>query len=274
VKLLSYWPLLPFIFGVYAVAGLIYSVIFPTWSDTGHETELFHLVLGVLPRIGLLFVAGTLVDILGRRINAIIGAVMIGAGFMLVGLLGGVVQDISAHAFIIGGFAFLDVFVWTVLGDISSTRRVSLYYGAGLALNTFAIFLGVLLGDRVMSLAGRTEILTVELAGLLSFLSLACVPALTETLRRSWAVVPLGDEPLGKLFEDATLTRRETDVAKLLAAGVSTEEIRHTLNISPDTLKSHLRNIYGKVGVKNRLELTLLMVNELHKVNRDDETNH
>ena len=268
VNLLSHWPLLPFIFGIYALAGLLYSVIYSHWWEMGHEHELFHIALGVLPYIGFLFFAGTLADIRGRRIDAIIGSVIIGIGFMLFGILSGMPRDASIHVFIIGGFAFLNVFIWLVLADISRGRQVSLYYSVGLAINNFSMFLGVLLGDRVMTITSGSEILTVEIAGLFSFLSIAFIPVLTETLKRSTTLIPLKNaESLLMFFDSANLTHREEDVTKLLVAGISSDEIRQRLHISTDTLKSHLRNIYGKVGVKNRLELTLLMVNELQKTN-------
>ncbi len=49
-------------------------------------------------------------------------------------------------------------------------------------------------------------------------------------------------------------TGREEMVLSLLLAGRSTEEICRELNISYDGLKKHNRNIYKKLGVKNRTE--------------------
>ena len=264
IKLLSFWPFLPFIFGVYTIEGLIHSIIFPMWFGTGHVTEPFHLIFGVLPQIVIVFIAGAVADMKGRRFNAIIGATMIGSGFMLFALLSGTAQDISTHMLTIGGFAFLDVFIWVVLADISSSRLVTIYYGFGLGIHVSAQLLGVLLGGKIVEIAGENRIVVVGLAGLFSFLSLAVIPSLTETLIRTHALVPQQTATqINQFLESVNFTKREMDVAKLLAAGASTDEILHELVIAPDTLKSHLRNIYGKVGAKNRLEFTLLLVNEL-----------
>lgn len=47
------------------------------------------------------------------------------------------------------------------------------------------------------------------------------------------------------------LTRREQDVLRGLVAGQSYKEIAHDLEISLDTVRSHIRNLYKKLQVQN-----------------------
>jgi LuxR family maltose regulon positive regulatory protein len=50
------------------------------------------------------------------------------------------------------------------------------------------------------------------------------------------------------------LTGRELEVLELLATGLSNPEIARQLVVSLPTVKSHTRNIYGKLGVHGRME--------------------
>jgi DNA-binding CsgD family transcriptional regulator len=51
------------------------------------------------------------------------------------------------------------------------------------------------------------------------------------------------------------LTRREREVARLVIDGLSTEDIATALFISVNTVRDHLKMIFGKVGVGRRQEL-------------------
>jgi ATP/maltotriose-dependent transcriptional regulator MalT len=56
---------------------------------------------------------------------------------------------------------------------------------------------------------------------------------------------------------DERLTRREREVLRLVAEGLSNKEIGGRLFITEDTAKVHLRHIYEKLGVRNRIEAAL-----------------
>jgi LuxR family maltose regulon positive regulatory protein len=50
------------------------------------------------------------------------------------------------------------------------------------------------------------------------------------------------------------LTRRELEVLRLLAEGLSNKEIASRLVVAPSTVKQHLKNIYGKLDVHSRTQ--------------------
>lgn len=55
------------------------------------------------------------------------------------------------------------------------------------------------------------------------------------------------------------LTRRERDVAQLVAAGQRNRGIAETLGISEGTVKMHLHNVYGKLGLESRTQLAMAL---------------
>ena len=50
------------------------------------------------------------------------------------------------------------------------------------------------------------------------------------------------------------LSEREIEVLQLIAEGLANQDIASKLYLSLHTVKGHARNIYGKLGVKNRTQ--------------------
>jgi RNA polymerase sigma factor (sigma-70 family) len=63
-------------------------------------------------------------------------------------------------------------------------------------------------------------------------------------------------------YDDAisTLTKRETEILKLVAEGLTNEEIGKKIFISEKTVKTHLTNIFDKLKVNNRFKAALLIM--------------
>lgn len=52
-----------------------------------------------------------------------------------------------------------------------------------------------------------------------------------------------------------SLTKREREIAELVAAGLTHKEVAKTLNIAPATVNNHLRAIHERIGAHNNAEL-------------------
>ena len=72
---------------------------------------------------------------------------------------------------------------------------------------------------------------------------------LLSCFREAQLQAPVGG---GGLVEP--LTDRELEVLRLVAAGLSNVEIAGQLVLAVGTVKKHISNIYGKLGVKRRAQ--------------------
>ena len=118
-------------------------------------------------------------------------------------------------------------------------------------------------GTRLVLLgAGQS---TVEAAQLLAFGAGACLAKDTQArdvqnaihlASRGLQVMPRGIHDAGAAHvAGAILTRREGDVLLLLRQGRSNAEIALALQIGVETVRTHARNVYRKLGVASRRAL-------------------
>src|SRR5262249_61805847 len=58
----------------------------------------------------------------------------------------------------------------------------------------------------------------------------------------------------------ATLTRREREIVRHVALGLRNAEVGRELSISEVTVKTHINNIFQKLGIRDRVALALYAV--------------
>jgi ATP/maltotriose-dependent transcriptional regulator MalT len=115
-----------------------------------------------------------------------------------------------------------------------------------------------LLEGRALAAAGRredaVEALSAAEAELDGFGALRRRDEAVRELRRLGRRVlrPAREAAAGGL---APLTTRELEIAELVAAGRTNREVAEQLVLSTRTIEAHLRNIYGKLDVRSRVEL-------------------
>jgi DNA-binding NarL/FixJ family response regulator len=122
---------------------------------------------------------------------------------------------------------------------------------------------------RVVVLANRPT--AAEANQILSFGATACISKETQgrdiinaihlasrgmrVLPRSTAAPAEPVERFDFLPEADILTAREADVLQCLQEGMSNAEIAHHLSVGIETVRTHARNIYRKLGVSTRRDL-------------------
>jgi DNA-binding CsgD family transcriptional regulator len=127
--------------------------------------------------------------------------------------------------------------------------RTALIYGTALALGTVAL---QWLGYRAWAQSHVTEAYLTLLA--LSFMGLGIWVG--ARLFRPHA--PAGAFELNaRALASLGITEREHEVLRQLAAGRSNKEIARRLNLSPNTVKTHIARLYAKLEAARRTEAVL-----------------
>ncbi len=80
-------------------------------------------------------------------------------------------------------------------------------------------------------------------------------PSVTRRLIDAFTARPAPAAPPEGLDE---LTARELEVLKLVASGLSNQEIAERLQLSPLTAKTHVSRILGKLGAPDRVQLVVI----------------
>ncbi len=72
--------------------------------------------------------------------------------------------------------------------------------------------------------------------------------------RIAGAMIPRRERTGGSAGADGSLTGREHEVLLLIARGLTTREIADQIALSPNTVKSHSRSLFSKLGAHNRVQ--------------------
>jgi LuxR family maltose regulon positive regulatory protein len=80
-------------------------------------------------------------------------------------------------------------------------------------------------------------------------------PAFMTALLAAWTS-PGGPEsrPTQNVANAAALSRRESDILRLIGEGFSNKEIARELAIAPETVKTHLKHVFAKLNVEKRAQ--------------------
>jgi DNA-binding NarL/FixJ family response regulator len=81
-------------------------------------------------------------------------------------------------------------------------------------------------------------------------------PSVTRHLIEQYVQRPSSERPAGKDFE--RLTEREVEVLRLVARGMSNQEIGDELFVSPATAKTHVSRLLMKLAARDRAQLIVI----------------
>jgi DNA-binding NarL/FixJ family response regulator len=82
------------------------------------------------------------------------------------------------------------------------------------------------------------------------------------TARAPFSFVPDYVPCAPRITKLGPLTSQETEVLRLIATGVANKHIGQRLVITERTVKGHVQNIFGKLGVESRTQAALYAVRQ------------
>lgn len=252
-----------FIFIATIDAGLMYRVVNPAYAHLGGLAVWYWSV----PYVAVLFLLRNWRRRMDR-VHFLYAAIsMIGLAF-----LGFMVLDRSMASFflvntlLMAAFGIFDLYWWSILGELLDEwhNRAALF-GAGLGANVAGILAGGFIGTRLAEPSVIALAVVFAVLFLLPLLNrvLSDVRSDHAFLAAAAAMAEADDAPdiaTGSAAE--TLTRRELEIARHLLAGRTYRMIAAELHLSENTVKTHVKNIYSKLGIQSKGELIRLLLAE------------
>lgn len=230
-------------------------------------------VIVLLAAVSLYFLALFAVQAPGRALSPVFTAVAIAlwtglALFFFMKAAGGS-GDPDGTFLRLYSLAFFGLKTITVIGSmgyllVQSGRTGARSEGQALRLVAWTYIAGFLLFQ--LSVNGRIPLYRLPAHDyLLTLLQVGyhfpVLAALALYMRRRAAARPSAPVPpdASQRLKDLGVSPREAEIVGLVMRGFSNKEIGGELFISLETVKKHLSSIYQKLGVKNRLQLSLII---------------
>ncbi|WP_139651088.1 helix-turn-helix transcriptional regulator [Raoultibacter phocaeensis] len=201
-------------------------------------------------------------------------------GFLLLAFIwntgGGVANSMVAM-----GWLITDVITWCIIANVVYTTKLPalILFGACEAATSLASLLGVGIGYTFAGFIETGSIAIMALALVAVYLlstvvlfvlkdrSIAgytaersgetdALPKMEDaTTTQRAAADDLFEQRCRALAEQAQLTPRESDMLRCLAQGRSTQYMAERFTLSENTVKSHVRNVYQKLGVHSKQDV-------------------
>lgn len=260
-----------FVFVITINSGIMYQVVYPAYVGFEHLTSLYQ----VIPYI----VAIWLLRMHASRIREFhilyIGLALLGLAYVFFMLL-----DRSAGSYFVVTTLMLaacgvnDLFWWSILGAmLNYVPNPAWTMGIGLAMNVLGVWSGGMLATVIMR-KPQGDLLAVGIALLIIFIAMFIIPVLNKKLvhllKEHIFLLQLAEMDEGEqdtLFDRLKvakrLTDREAEIIQLLLKGYTYKVMAKQLFISENTLKTHVKSIYGKLEINSRMELIRILEGSL-----------
>lgn len=266
MKLIVYFYL--FIAIITINSGLMYQLVNPAFAHLECLTSWYW----ALPYIAALFVMRNLPRRINRTYILYAAIAMIGLSFIGFMSLGrGAVSYLIVNTLMLGAFGVYDLFWWSILGEmLELNNNPARILGIGLSANVLGVLLGGFIGNAITT-SNMDSLNPTLLALVVVCVTLVLLPPLHKNLSSllkghvfltefSELSAEEQTNKIDRTSRFGNLSERESQVASLLLQGKIYRTIAGELNISENTVKYYVKNIYSKFNIQSRAELINIML--------------
>lgn len=263
----SYLPFAHVLFVAIFIFRIAYGFALTFGSIDGNPQQTF---FGLIP-VAILLVMALLPSVPKADVLYQAAALFVVGGFLAVVVLVGRAAGAMtlANGFLYAGSECFDALMWFVLASIGARNKVNALavFAWGRAASSAGLLCGATVGHAVNVVP---DALTVSV-GISVVLFLFVAMNLTvlkpfgfqATIDGVQSVEPVAAPPISAGLPEKSaavatrcrLTPRETELLELLAHGRNGPFIQEKLVLSRNTVKTHVANIYSKLGVHSQQEL-------------------
>ncbi len=250
-------------------SGLMYAVQAPAFSHLQGLTVWYWAV----PYIAAIFLMRNMKRAISRSYFLYAAMAMIGFSYIAFVLLDrSVLSYLIIDTLMLGACGIFDLFWWSILVEMTDFGyNPAGILGIGLSSNVLGVLIGGVAGDTVLSGSG------LDMNSALLALGIVCaalilLPILHRQLDRLLRhhVFRAANDAAADKQQQTTyreypapdgLTGRESEITALLMKGHTYRAIADELHVSENTVRTHIKNIYAKCGVRSRAELMNRLLN-------------
>ena len=241
--------------------GIMIQTINPKYNSLEWLTSWYWL----LPYTGAALIMRRLRNTDDRSHILYIAVGMIGFGFVLFLLF-----DYSVSSYLIintvmmGAWAISDVFWWSILGEmLEMIKNPAKILSVGFSAVMIGVFIGKIIADNNLTILSVSLSIVSMAVICIALIILPILHKLLSKMIKTNTIVNNMETKIGIInFPDGvdTLTEREKQIVELLLKGRTSKLIADELYISLNTVKTHIKNIYSKLGVKKKSDLFKLIM--------------
>jgi DNA-binding CsgD family transcriptional regulator len=243
-------------------SGIMVKCIQPAYQELDYLSPWFW----ILPYTAALFMMRNLKNALDRNNMLYVAIGMIGLAYILFLMTEPTwISYVAVYSLMMAGWAVCILFWWGILGEMLEWfKNPAFVLGLGFSANMLGVLHGNIIGMYEMPIINNRYVFA---------LGIVCITLIIlPVMHKSIAALLESSAGCGHIINETKmdlpavteymneLTDREKQIAELLLKGRTCKLIAAELYVSENTVKTHVKNIYSKLGVQKKSDLFKRMI--------------